>query len=61
MSEGDKMESESYSVSVGIVDEADFYNPVFLKFKDWESALAFVARFNADPLNVGKHASVEGE
>lgn len=61
VSEGDKMEQSSYSVKVGIVDDADFGNPVILKFKDWASAVAFVARFNADPLNVGKHASVEAE
>ena len=42
---------ESYSVQVWISSEGDRANKVLLKMKSWESALAFVQRFNADEMN----------
>ena len=42
---------ESYSVRVWISSEDDRGNKFLLKMKTWESALAFVQRFNADEMN----------
>jgi hypothetical protein len=42
---------ESYSVRVWISNEDDRENQVLIKMKSWESATAFVSRFNADEMN----------
>lgn len=42
---------ESYSVRVWIANENDRENQIMLKMKSWESAIAFVQRFNADEMN----------
>ena len=42
---------ESYSVQVWISNEDNRADKVVLKMKSWESALAFVQRFNADEMN----------
>jgi hypothetical protein len=42
---------ESYSVRVWIANEDSMADKVVLKMKSWESALAFVQRFNADEMN----------
>ncbi len=43
---------EDYSVRVWVSSEGDRANKVLLKMKSWESALAFVQRFNADEMNL---------
>lgn len=48
-----------YLVPVWVVNLEGEHNK--LKFKDWASAVAFANRFNADPLNKGQLAYLEGE
>jgi hypothetical protein len=43
---------ESYSVRVWISNEDNRADKILLKMKSWESALAFVQRFNADEMNI---------
>jgi hypothetical protein len=42
---------ESYSVRVWIANEDNRVDKILLKMKSWDSALAFVQRFNADEMN----------
>jgi hypothetical protein len=47
----ERKQMESYSVRVWIANENDRENQIMLKMKSWESAIAFVQRFNADEMN----------
>ena len=54
-----EVQVERQPVPVWVVNLEGQHNK--LGFKDWASAIAFAQRFNADPLNKGQVAYLEGE